>query len=401
MSHHKEIILQTLRKAQSHWKYLLNDQQILGDDFYHAAITRARQQKEGARIDGQFIRSGIFKYPLEAEQFRRHLTEEIIHRVEPGPGENPFFLALLARQAASIEMYLHGDFSPAIIAKSNIDLRERVLIGTTPKPFVNAHSLSSYDYALVVVSSGMIHFLHQAAKAVILSWKPLPPAPGVSITLDYPKEDILLWLEGNSQPIDMIYETLTNYFFNGFPYNANIQSLDFHYRDPFDLLMFFSERFIIAHEYGHALYHSNVEIQDIPLITNNSWKEEFWADAFAFFTVIESAWHLDNIPPNIALQGPLFALTAIDLIRKAVDVVKTGAIQQDNGSFLHPPTNDRISLLEKIYKELYQVKGNIYTDVEGAQVPSKTLKLLEKQVLDRLLIEKSNADLHPIWNQGT
>jgi hypothetical protein len=51
---------------------------------------------------------GIFKFDRRQEEERLRLAEELIRRVDPGPYEDPNYLALLAFQAASIEMCLRS-----------------------------------------------------------------------------------------------------------------------------------------------------------------------------------------------------------------------------------------------------------------------------------------------------
>src|SRR2546423_745068 len=61
-----------------------------------SALGRADQREAEAARDGEFIRAGPWKYPADGEQARWARTREILHRVAPGPFEDPIFLEMLA-----------------------------------------------------------------------------------------------------------------------------------------------------------------------------------------------------------------------------------------------------------------------------------------------------------------
>jgi hypothetical protein len=289
-----------------------------------------------------------------------------------------------------------------------VSVTDRVLLATTPEPFVDAYSKSKQvsahkDYVLVFLSSGLIQFLYQAAKAVVLSWKPLPPPPGRTSSFSAKMKDTEAVLAKNPYPIDLLLGTLESYFFDGFPRDPKSKLPSIDYFAPLESLITFSERSVIAHEYGHALLHHKLG-KDLefpfPTATATAWDKEYQADVFSFYMVLESAGFLDCFPPNIALQGSLFALHAIEVLRRAMDIIRSGKVTVDKGFDTHPPTKLRIEQLKNIYRANYEPKDDEPPlGLNGALVPSETLLLLWKRALPKLKARRGTAPLHPIWGK--
>ena len=124
------------------------------------------------------------RHPVETEQARWRRTREIIDRCAPGEYEDGNYFAMLAREAASVEMYLDTtdhDLELGTAAK-------RVLFGTTGHPASHASSRPIGDSVVILMSAGMMYFLYQAAKSVVLSWKPTS-APDGSLTAFSPRSE--------------------------------------------------------------------------------------------------------------------------------------------------------------------------------------------------------------------
>ena len=73
----------------------------------------------------------MFKYPASTERQRWSKTREILERTQPGPHEDANYIAMLAHQAAAIEL---GITERSAITERNPDLLSRIIIGTTVEP---------------------------------------------------------------------------------------------------------------------------------------------------------------------------------------------------------------------------------------------------------------------------
>jgi len=161
----------------------------------------------------------------------------------------------------------------------------------------------------------------------------------------------------------------------------------------------FCERFLIAHEYGHAI-SDEMSFSAGYSYRALKWKKELQADTFAYLFTMISAAQLDHIPPNYALQGAFFVFSAFELVRRAIDVVRFGVVQKEKQGFGdHPPTKQRMELLKQLYHREFTTqeskqgprKGKIrrrtppprYSlDIEGALYPSETVDLTRLSYLN-------------------
>ena len=164
---------------------------------------------------------------------------------------------------------------------------------------------------------------------------------------------------------------------------------------------------MIAHEYSHALIshapiHQQIGFEALSS-KQKAWQQEFAADYSAFFLEIESARDLDGLPPNVALQGGLFALSVFELIRQTYDIVSFGAVQKDDGDEWHPPIQERMAFLKDRYIKNINADGSndpkINLEIDGAFVPSRTLQFLWELCQDRFLnANRQGRKPHAIWD---
>jgi hypothetical protein len=169
------------------------------------ALKHAIEREEKAIPKDDFIHEGVFKYPAGIEELRWQRTREIIRRVVPGTDENPIYLEMLARQAASLEIALckqhTGSPNPKALAVCDC-----ILIGTIADLQPNAFEVcAGDDHFAVLLSYGLISFLYQAAKAIVLSWKPLKARSGSSVSFSWKTEDINGVIAKDPYPLELLY----------------------------------------------------------------------------------------------------------------------------------------------------------------------------------------------------
>ena len=95
------------------------------------ALSRTAAQENAVRRDGDWVYDGTFRYPAASERVRWAKTREILERTAPGPYEDGNYIAMLAHQAAAIELSVSQWSRYEARAE---DLLGRVIIGTTVEP---------------------------------------------------------------------------------------------------------------------------------------------------------------------------------------------------------------------------------------------------------------------------
>jgi hypothetical protein len=387
------------RKQMEGWASLGIVARAVEEDSLGKALRRADQrEKQSTERDG-FIYDGL-KYPAGLERQRWARTREIIARVSPGPGEDGRYLEMLARQAASVEMVLRGDIGGKPMGRG-AEVCERVLLGTVPSIRSDAYSRTFANYYFVLVEAGLIEFVYQLAKASVLSWRPKDPASpavqgGGRAQYSYGTEpaDIDVVLAANSYPMRLFARTLNAYIFEGRPRDEGFSPPSEAYLAPLTILTNMNERFILAHEYGHTL----IDVLDVQFNDDSAWREEFSADIVAFRVVIESGRVLDGLPPPFAIYGSFFVLTALEIIRRTLDIVRYGAVQKDAGSASHPPFMSRLENLRRLYLE-HVSSTNDENSIRPALAPARTLEYLWELVAKEVTGEwRSGRVPHEIWN---
>lgn len=360
--------------------------------------------------DPAVVKRGVFKFDRKQEEERINLAEELVRRVEPGPFESPNYLALLAYQAASVELVLSG-----LIEKK--ERLSKVLLGTIYRPDVNAgaYKQDTYGYTIVAVNSGLVELIYQAAKAVTEALNPVHAANGRSgVVWKKDLEEISAGLSNNSAPINRVWKTLEAYFFYGKPRAYWKETVKEEYQWPLGILISMAERFAIAHEYGHGLrIEQSGSGNQYSKTKEEYWDEEYGADAIATIATALSAQILDAYSPEFPLSGGLFCLSCIDILRKTLVVLRNGTVPEDTGSDTHPPNKKRQEQIIEVFRH-YEggtldvglvaprktPDGSSFSSdrSEAAFLNADVLQMIWEYVKEILLRQPKDRHLHPMWN---
>jgi hypothetical protein len=306
-----------------------------------AALSHLEPYKkfELTNIPGVVERGG-FKYERELEEKRIALAEGLIRRTEPGPLEDPNYLAMLSYQAASIELGW-----TCFIPDHQVDLGwSRFLLGTVHSPDLNAfaQTFASHDYTVVAIYSALIDFAYQAAKAAVAAQNPVRSADRRAfVTIDSSEGKLEANLKSDPSPVDRLYRTLEAYFYLGYPrafYNETVPAENIL---PLRLLINMAERWIIGHEFGHGLA-TGLNLKSAP---NPDFSEEYFADVQATILAVMSAVSLDTVEPEFALGGGSFALAVLEVFRQAVSIVRHGEVRAPTSDGIHPSNEERTELV--------------------------------------------------------
>jgi hypothetical protein len=363
------------------------------------ALAYAAERRAAFQQQGEKVFDGWFSYDAATEATRWDLTDAIIRRVAPGPFEDPRILAVLARQAASIEYVL----CPSEDGRSEDGppLCEGVLLGTTGEARNDAMAERVGDCVIIALSAGMIDCLYQFTKANVISWKRVEPPKGRLVAFSADVSEVAAGLDANPYPVDFLVETLVSWLYQGVPRlrKAPMPALEYH--GALQLAINGAERFVLAHEYGHAFLHQlRRGTPNAPAVGEDPWDHELQADTFAVFAVARSAAMLDDLPANIALQGAVLAMKAHEVLDAALDIAKTGTPQSlEDGSTTHPPLRLRMDTLEEAFRRLHPRPDHAERELQGMLFPGKIGDLLLERVIPRLqAFYRSGLPLHPIWS---
>lgn len=369
-----------------------------GNDALARAIALAHAREAGASLQGEHYLIEGQRYAAATEQVRWARTREILTRVSPGADEDPRQLEFLARQAASIEVMLRGELVEGGNA-AGIALCERVLLGTVPQLLPDAAQRRHGDHFFVLLSAGLIDFVYQLAKATVLSWSMGPREHPQYINFRTDAAEVEAHLDRNSSSVLLLERTLAAFLFNGVPRDVVFPvPPPAEYDAPLKFLTNYNERFIIAHEYAHVFH----EAHDIVPAGDAHANEEFASDVIALRLVIDSGAALDAMPTGISTQGAYFVLTALDVLRRALDVARHGEVRGPTGFAGHPPPRARLQVAEACQRQLAPaIEDDVDLAVERGRDAARTLEQLWRRVLKNPSgLQPGGRALHPMWQQA-
>lgn len=297
------------------------------------------------------VRRGAFSYDAAAEAQRIERGEALIRRVDPGPFEDPRYLALLADQAAALEL-AYEQMWPAL-PPSTFD---RFLLGTIHSPEVDAFStgFSRSGIWVVGLNNGLVDFIYQAAKAVVAACDPIRTTGsgrGPLVESSTSLEAVARRLLEDPQPGLRLTKTLAVHFFGGHSRPASDEIVPDVQHPPLSLLIGMAERWVIAHEYGHGLVPPELEAR------LQHRQGELFADNIATVATVWSAAVHDVVPPEFALTGALFALRCLDVRRRALALLLTGDEEGlPSSDEDHPDPRDRARNVVETFRQYFDVE---------------------------------------------
>jgi hypothetical protein len=364
------------------------------------------------------VRRGAFRYDRELESRRIERAQALIRRVEPGPFEDPRYFAILAYQAASVEL----GYGFRAQGAPDQDPFSKFLLGTLHAPDVNAFARKQAKdgYTIVMLYSGLVDFIYQAAKVIVEALNPSRSVDGRSaVTANFNLEAVQARLVSDPRPAERLYRTLEAYFFAGYPRASAFEMIPQEHYPMLGQVIDLAERWVIGHEYGHGLAPSSAFEQ--PPGVNPRWAEEYFADAQATIATVISAYKLDVVPPEFPLAAAIFALACLDLLQRAFHVLQIGKETGSNAeSKTHPKARDRANALIYCFRQFFDVNYRPadrtfdLTFVERPEPPkvhnftsegskkayayANVLETVWMPTKDRLLEDfHRKRPLHPLW----
>ena len=347
-----------------------------------------RKQFEPTNDPG-IVRRGLWKFEREIEEERIHLAEDLVREVDPGPFEDPTSLAILAYQAASVEMAA-GHRPDRGNHRSS-----RILLGTIASADADAFAcvLSQSGYTIVGVHSALIDLIHQAARATVAAEHPGRSNDGKSdIKADVSPDALEMELSRNRGPVDRLYRTLEAYFFKGYPRASSNEELREEGYWVLTQMVGMAERFVIAHEIGHR-FSVSLDWQTAASANNIKWLQEFSADQHSMIATVLSGQTLDHVDPAVSLSGSIFSLACLSMLGQGIGILRERRVPADEGSDSHPPWQLRA---EQVVEDFHRfLHAELRPDSRGCLVtrirkPGETIEV-EKSVREHI---RSGAFAH-------
>ena len=353
------------------------------------AAARAR----ATTVHGGEIHADGWNYAKDVEIVRRDRTLRIIERARPGPHEDGRHLESLAREAAALEMTIAGFASPTPLDR----VLDRIVLGTTDEPRNHAGATRRGDGVAIIISTGLLDFLGQVARSVVLALKPTPPPDAVLWSFSAKREDTAAVLARDSTPGAILHDTLVSWLCRGSAAPAATDTPPAYYASYIEHLERFAQRFVIAHEYGHALHLLGMHIPGLSdTATPDPKLTEHNMDALGVTHVFNSA-EVDRAKPNIALQGAVLAMKSQEILDRALLIACSGRNGILAPSHTHPPFEQRLETIYRMYDRLTQTMADPKLAPEAMKVPADTLELVWERVAPGLPAALKSRHLHPIW----
>lgn len=375
------------------------------------------QHKWEPTDDVNTVTRGIFKFDRRQEETRMRLAEDLIRRVDPGPYEDPSYLALLAFQAASIEMAFEN-----LAGGPDPQRWSQFLLGTSHSNVVDSFAQTFHGdrHVVIVMTSALVDFVYQAAKALVAAQDPhLSHVSGSTLSSTTDPASIEKFIQNDPEPINRLYRTFEAYFYRGYPRAFVNEPVKAEHHPVLGSLIGLAERWAIAHEYGHGFARDRLD--RFSRAPNPAWAQEFFADQNATVLTVLSSVLLDSMPPESALASGIFVLACLDLLRRAAAVVRTGKDPGPEDDPTHPPNKQRAEFVVDTFYEFFDavyddrgrlrdlivvrnksnrlpVSDHVRRQISGSFDFAKGLFVIWKPVKQLLLQDHANQrPLHDMW----
>ncbi|WP_158580747.1 ImmA/IrrE family metallo-endopeptidase [Cellulomonas rhizosphaerae] len=338
-----------------------------GLDGHRVALARVDERERAAIPDGDDVRVEGFRFGAASERDRLERSRVIIDRIEPGPYEDGIKLEILARQAAPLELALL-DLETDRVTRPIARALDHVIIGTTGWQRHDAVTSKVGGGSAITFSDGMMTAYYQSAKAVVLAWPLVTGTDGLEY-LSTRLELMAAGLDRDGAPVLQLEEVLGNWFYSGRPLpQRSVPPASEQRRRGLTVLTACMERFVLAHEYVHAVFDQ----QGAPFPGEepaSAIEREVRADLVAAQLVMGSASVWDRFAPNMSLQGALLAVRIHEVVQEALTIAgRPEAAPSDT----HPPLRDRLAMLVDLYREDVHQEGTDL-DVRGMLYATQTL----------------------------
>lgn len=279
----------------------------------------------------------------------------IVDRVQPGVYEDGRYFALLAKQLGLIE---HGLLFDMDTVKQLDDVQpalDRIIFGTVANPKAQALTSKFGECAIITVPSAVVYLLYGMAKAIASVWSGLTTA-GWSRSAqlrELAAGDMAAAVRADPAASDGLEQMFSSWFFDGSARAHPSAPPQFDNMGRTGELANCAERFVLAHEYGHALidefgltfrWLSDRAAQD-------SIDREHRADFVGTVLLAMSGSLVSDFDALTCLQGAVLALKAHEIFEDAVHLARGDHGDPVSSSPDYPSFADRLAQVVHTFHE--------------------------------------------------
>lgn len=347
-----------------------------------------RKSETEAQPNG-WLRYKRLLYAPELERARWATSQTIIERSMPGPLEDGGTFERLAREAASVEWWVGRNLD-----EPTRQALPRVVLGTTARPTSHAGTLGLGGGAAILFSAGLMNLIDILAITSMAARPYLHHDPGYFVFSDDAGK-----IRDKVRTNPPISNSLTTFFEmwlkQGLTPPADFSLVQEEAMLPYILLRAHAERFIVAHEYAHALEKLGL----LPL--GDEWGvgqrrlKEIRADIFASRVLVETAARLDETGPSVALRGGVLALKAHELLDSALAMIRHP--QASAVSIDYPSFEERSAICREAVQWFWNDARDPGDPCIGAQTAAQVADIVWQESKEALEPVLRRSELHPIW----
>lgn len=353
-----------------------------------------RREAETEELPSGWLRNGKLLYEPHCERRRLAETKRIIDRVAPGPHEDGVVFERLAREAASVEWFLY-----AKMGKEAFAARRRIIFGTTSRPGSHAGTTAFQGVSLIGFSAGLLGLVDVLATAVT-SAAPYDRHEGNYHVFLTGEQAVRDYLSATPEISQMIAEFFRTWLVDGVIMKPDYGLIAEGATGGYSLLRASAERFVVAHEYCHALADKMAiwPLADSSIYGGDGRVREIRADLFATRALVESFPELDGTSAVVALRGGTLAMKAHELLDDALSMIRGTQAVPAPADYLS--FRDRSAMLQEAFRSFCIDPNDSRDDPEGIATPAMTADLVWRLSTDGLRAALTPSSLHPMWRRS-
>jgi hypothetical protein len=275
-------------------------------------------------------------------------AHRIIDRIQPGNYEDGRYIALIATQAGRIEHGLLFDMDTLKLLGEVRPALDRIIFGTVANPKSEPLTSKFGEYAIITIPSAVVYLLYGMAKSIASVWSgPAKARAGWSRTAQLrglAAADMAAAVRADpaaSQALELLF---CSWFFDGSARAHPSPPPQFDNMGRTGELAACAERFVLAHEYGHALIDEFG--LTFPWLTERAPKDsidrEHRADFVGTVLLAMSGTQVSDFDALTCLQGAVLALKTHEIMYNAIQLARGDGGDPVWRSETYPSFSDRL-----------------------------------------------------------
>jgi hypothetical protein len=362
-------------------------------------------------------------------------AEKIIDRIQPGKYEDGRYIALIAKEAARIELGLLFDMDTLNLLGEVRPALDRIIFGTVANPKSEPLTSKFGKHVIITIPSAVVYLLYGMAKSVASVWSgPTKARAGWSRSAqlrELAAGDMAAAVHADPAASQVVEQLFSSWFFDGSARAHPSPPPEWDSMGKTAELVSCAERFVLAHEYGHAL--ADEFGMKFPWLIDRAPKDsidrEHRADFVGTVLLAMSGTQVSDFDALTCVQGAVLALKTHEIMSDAIHLARGGGGNLVWSSEDYPSFSDRLEQVihtfhgytdyqdttRGIRAALNRERGlapptetplskyresdpDFYTAI--LTLPAHTAGLLWNEVRPRLEKQlQSGRRLHPIWDK--